>query len=174
MKNRCVVLLLAFASFGCQYDAQRWTGGQPPFPALPRIADADPSARRLVPVRVPTRLNVERTAESLSVGFGALQATNVTIGAKMSTGVECAGHIYRDGRLLPLDSFTLRAGLDVEPYAYVFTRSRNEIPKAGEEYLVEFRCTLFETDLPAQQFWSPRRGKHYRVLWSQTFKEPVK
>ncbi len=174
MKNRCLLLLFALACFGCEYDGNRWTIGRSNIGAIPPIADADPATRHSVTVRVPTRLQVERTAESLSVGFGGLQPTNVTVGAKMSTGIECAGHIYRDGRVLPLDGFSLRAGLDFEPNAYIFTRNRNEVPIRGEEYLLEYRCTLFETDVPAQQFWSPGKGKHYRVLWSQTFKETVK
>jgi len=174
MKNRCLLLLFALAGFGCEYDGSRWASGRSQVGAIPRIADADPATRHSVTVRVPTRLQVERTAESLSVGFGGLQATNLTVGAKMSTGIECVGHIYRDGRLLPLDGFSLRAGLDFEPYAYIFTRNRNEVPIPGEEYLLEFRCTLFETDVPAQQFWSRGTGRHYRILWSQTFKERIR
>jgi len=174
MKNRCLLLLVALAVFGCEYDGTRCTIARSNIGAIPPIADADPGTRHPVTVRVPTRLHVERTAEFMSVGFGGLQPTNVTVGAKMSTGIECAGHIYRDGRVLPLDGFSLRAGLDFEPNAYIFTRNRNEVPIPGEEYLLEYRCTLFETDVPAQQFWSPGKGKHYRILWSQTFKETVK
>jgi hypothetical protein len=174
MKNRCLLLLFALASFGCEYDGSRWTSGRSDVVPIPRIADADPDTRHSVTVRVPTRLHIERTLESLSVGFGGLQTTNLTVGAKMSTGIECVGHIYRDGRVLPLDGFSLRAGLDFEPYAYIFTRSRNEVPIPGEEYLLEFRYTLFETDVPAQQFWSRGKGRHYRILWSQTFKERIR
>src|SRR5260370_31494212 len=154
MKNRCLLILLACASCGCEYDGNRWTSGRSQVLAIPRIDDADPATRHSVTVRVPTRLQVERTAESLSVGFGGLQATNLTVGAKMSTGIECVGHIYRDGRLLPLDGFSLRAGLDFEPYAYIFTRRRNEVPITAEQYLLEFRGPLFETDVPSQQFCS--------------------
>jgi hypothetical protein len=53
-------------------------------------------------------------------------------------------------------------------------RSRDKIPQPGIEYVVEYRVTLFETDLPGQHMWRPLSGKHYRVLWTRNFRQITK
>ena len=80
----------------------------------------------------------------------------------------------RFGALPAVDRQSLQGGLAFEAYTHVFTRNRDNLPLPGEEYVVEFQCTLFETDLPTQHFWSPRSGRHYRILWSQTFRETIR
>ena len=43
----------------------------------------------------------------------------------------------------------------------------------ADAYSVEYRCVVFETDIPPQHFWQPIGGK-YRVLWERNFKETAK
>jgi|GEM_PF-5584649 len=38
--------------------------------------------------------------------------------------------------------------------------------------LIKITVRVFETDIPAQHFWSPESGQ-YRVLWEKTFDVPI-
>lgn len=177
------IFSLAMACLSCrQATVPSTEAGGPPtrdtMDLVPPIPDADPSVRHPVQARVPAGLRLERTRNRLVVSIGPAQSTNLTVGARMVTGTESEIHIFRDG--VPVESKpwhqsgSLGTGLSFEPYQFTFTTARDGMPQPGGDYTVEYRRTIFETDLPAQHFWSPRSGKHYRVLWSQTFKETVK
>ena len=182
MRHLCIIMLAAVGSFGCRHTphiagtSQRQVVADGLNP-IPPIADADPLVRHLVSVQVPTALLIRRTHEELVVGFAPLRSTNLTVGSKMVTGTECEMHIYNDG--VPVQTqrhpfSSLGTGLRFEPWETKFTAKQDGLPQAEAEYVVEWRLTMFETDLPAQHLWSPRSGKHYSVLFSQTFKETVR
>lgn len=177
MRYLCFILLAGAACAGCQT-------GTPKAPAaahfsvqlfadIPAIADADPSRRHPVSVRVPTVMKVVRDGDSLTVSFLPLQTTNLTVGHKMVTGLMREESIYRNGTAHPL-GMSLQGGLAFEPGTKVLTLGRDGIPPPGQEFTFEHRVTIFETDLPAQHEWSPQSGKHYRVLWTKTFRETLR
>lgn len=182
MRHLCIIVLAVISSFGCRHasdDAattQRQIVGDGLKP-IPPIADADPSIRHPFSVQVPTALLIRRTEDELAVGFAPLRSTNLTVGSKMVTGTEWEMHIYRDGAPVQLQRHPVRSvgtGLRFEPWETTFTTKQDGLPQAGEEYVVELRLTMFETDLPAQHMWSPQSGKHYRIMWTQTFRETVR
>ena len=142
------------------------------FPEIPPVADADPSIRHPVSVRVPIAMRVLRQGDSLTVSFLSLQTTNLMVGHKMVTGIIREERVFRGGVTQPR-GITMQDGLGFESTTNVFTLARHEIPKAGQDFSFEYRVTMFETDLPSQHMWSPQSGKYYRVLWSQAFKESI-
>lgn len=148
------------------------------FPVPTPITDADPSVRLPVLIRVPTRLGIQRTEDSLAITFSSFESTNLTVGTNMVTGIQRENKIYRNGELLPWGGDGFLSGFDMashlDSFNYVFTRSRDKIPQPGEHYVVEYQLTAFETDFPPQHMWWPQRGKHYKVLWTRTFKETIK
>ena len=177
MQCMCVILISLATCIGCRSVAPKATAtaqsSTDPFPIIPPIADADPSVRHAVPVRVPTGMVVVRHGDSLRVSFPTLATTNVVVGHKMVTGITREDSIYHDGITKPR-GMSLQGGLVFESSTNVLALGRDGIPKRGQEFALEQRVTMFETDLPAQHMWSPQSGKHYRVLWTQTFRETVK
>jgi len=148
------------------------------FPVVPPIADADPSVRHPLSIQIPTELRVQRTEDSVTITFASFETTNLTVGAHMATGFNCETTIYRKGDPAAWRGNGFEGGLDsvarLDTYNYVFTRSRDGIPQHGEEYVVEYRLTIFETDLPSQHMWSPQSGKCYKALWTQNLKQEIK
>jgi hypothetical protein len=142
------------------------------FPVIPPIADADPTDRHPVSLRVPRKLQVERRGESLTVTIADFQTVKLTVGRNMVTGIQCEENIQHGAAVLPL-RMTLGSGHTVEPFEHVFTRGGDKIPSSEEKYSVEYEVTIFETDVPAQHLWAPQRGKLYKVLWTHTFKQLV-
>ena len=126
-----------------------------------------------VSVRVPTTMRVVRDGDSLTVSFASLQTTNLMVGQKMVTGITREEGIFRDDVVLPL-GMSIQGGLAFEPSTSIVTLNRDYIPQPGQEFVFEYRVKMFETDLPAQHMWSPQSGKHYKVLWTQTWREAIK
>ena len=115
---------------------------------------------------------VVRHGDKLTVSFPALEPTNLLVGHNMATGTTREDIMYRDGVARSL-GWGLQGGLIFEPQACVFDLGKDGVPQAGQEFAFEHRVILFETDEPAQHMWSPTSGKHYKVLWSRTFREIV-
>lgn len=143
------------------------------FPVVPPIADVDPTHRSPVAVRIPTAMQSVRHGDSLTISFPSLQATNLMVGHKMVTGVTREEYVHSMGVTQRL-GMSLQGGLAFESSTNVFTLSSDAIPRPGQEFIFEYRVTMFETDLPGQHMWSPQSGKHYKVLWRQTFKETIR
>jgi hypothetical protein len=171
------ILLFAIVGVGCRSDAPEASAvaDRKPelFPVIAPVADADPSVRHAVEVRVPTAMEVVRRGDSLKVSFPNVQTTNLMVGYHMVTGIEREDKVYRDGTAQPR-GMSLQGGLTLETGTNVLTLGRDGIPGPGQEFTLEHRITLFETDVPAQHMWSPQSGKHYRILWTQTFNENIK
>jgi hypothetical protein len=166
----------ATASPGCCSGAPKATAvadsSWEPFRIIPPIADADPSVRHAVLMRVPTRMLVVRHRDSLAVSFPTLETTNLMVGHKMVTGVMREDAVIYDGLAHPRGMSL--GGVVFETSTNVLTFGQEGIPKAGREFTLEQRVTIFETDMPVQHMWSPQSGKHYRVLWARTFRETVR
>jgi hypothetical protein len=177
MQYLCVILLSA-ACAGCQSGALKApAAGRSnfhPFPDIPPIADADPSRRHSVATRVPTELQLVRNEHTLIYRLAALHCTNLMVGYKMVVGVECEGSMHCGGTERPLFR-RLTSAPALDNSTNIFTlKSEKGIPKTEEDCVFEYRITIFETDLPSQHMWSPKSGKHYRVLWTHTFREAVR
>jgi len=176
MRYLCIILLSAVCA-GCRSSAPKAPevaeSHFAPFSIVPPVADADPSIRHPVAVQVPTVMQVVRQGNSLTVSFPKLQTTNLMVGYKMVTGLMREDSIYRNGVAQPR-GMSLQGGFGFDPGTNVLTLGRDGIPEAGQEFTIEHRVTMFETDLPAQHMWSPQSGKHYRVLWTQTFRETIR
>ena len=145
---------------------------QPGFPDQPPIAGADPSVGQQVFLRVPTRLKVGRGPETLSVGIdpATLVMTNITVGAKMESGVEMKLFVCRNGDERPESSEVDRASeleFDLQPSVL----QAKDLPSA-KACTVEIECAAFESDVPAQHSWDPG-SDNYKVLWNRALKQTV-
>src|SRR5205807_576256 len=147
-------------------------------------AGANPSIRHPMTVRVPTGLRVIRTDDTLTIGWESLQETNLTVGTNMVLGCTRETRILRNG--VPKKSSESEyefnewfggssAGTvaDFGSSDTVLHRKYGHALLPADAYSVEYRCVVFETDIPPQHFWQPIGGK-YRVLWEHNFKETSK
>lgn len=169
------LVLASVICAGCAAQTQS-NGNFVGFEFLPPISDVDPSVRHKVEVTVPTQLTVERGSNTLSITVdrNSREPTNIMVGSKMVTGVECQTYIYPEGETRP--SRTDRGGLGGLDFnlgtAFLHTKP-DGIPVAGKKYVVEMDLSIFETDIPGQHHWSPHYGKNYRVLWKRTLRRGV-
>ncbi|MGE4602800.1 MAG: hypothetical protein AAEJ65_07840 [Planctomycetota bacterium] len=143
------------------------------FQSIAPIADADPSIRHIVEVNVPTIMRVVSRGTSVTVSFSTLRPMNLTVGDRMETGISYKQTLHLDGveRFL---SRSLHGGLAFKSGEIVLTPGRDGVPEPGQEFILEQQVTMFETGIPTQHMWSPKMGKHYRVLWTQTFRQTIK
>ena len=176
MRHLCITIVSAAVWVRCQAsDRTLQTAVNPGtnlFPLIPPVADADPAIRHAVSVRVPLAMRAVRQGDSLMVSFLSLESTNLMVGQTMVTGITREESVYRDGVMQPR-GMGIQDGLTFESTTNIFTLGRDGIPQGGQEFTFEHRVTMFETDLPSQHMWSPQSGKHYRVLWTRTFKAMI-
>jgi hypothetical protein len=173
-----LALVLGGGLIGCSAAAEnptnsnQWRG----FEILPPITNANPSIRVPLLVHVPTKLKIERASDTLSVEIdkSSLEATNLTVGTNMVTGVESKVYVYPDGESRPVDGGEgLSGGWDFNLGTRFWHTKPDGIPLPGKKYVVEVELTAFETDIPPQHDWSPH-GKNYKILWQRTLKQVVK
>jgi hypothetical protein len=150
---------------------------EPPvgFPEYPPIADAKPDVTNDVLVRVPTRLKLQRTADSLSIATDAAGYETITlkVGEKMVGGTRIEEFVYEEGAPPPADDGWVATGMSdgLEDVAHEDVRraAQGGVPVPGRTYVVKLRITLFQTDVPAQHEWMPESGR-YRVLAERVVK----
>jgi hypothetical protein len=123
---------------------------------------------------VPTKLTIERTSDviSITVDRDSFEPAEITVGSRMLTGVQRELYIYRVGEPRPARSRLGLGGPDFNIGTDFVNAKLNGIPVPGESYVVEIDLAIFETDIPAQHFWSPEGGK-YMVLWTRTLSQVV-
>ena len=147
------------------------------FPMRPPIADADPTVRHPVSIRVPTRLKIVRTADAISaeVDTNSFEPETITVGTNMATGVETEIEIYPSGQP-PKDksgSGMMGGGTtELPPVSGSWHTAKDGIPVPGKKYDVEVNLKIFETDIPPQHMWGPQSEK-YKILWQRTLKQTV-
>jgi hypothetical protein len=144
------------------------------FPILPPIADADPDVRELRKFRLPASLRVTRDDDGIGVEIDAdsLQDFNVEVGHKMVTGFKHELRVYRGKELVAEGHWGLTGGDEANIGGSRLNRKESGIPQPGEDYTVEIRLTLFETDIPTQHFWRPAGGR-YKELLTMTLSRKV-
>ena len=100
----------------------------------------------------------------MSVDMQALRAVELSVGYKMLCGFKHEIFVLSGGK-------KKRYSIGLGGTAYIGTsyinRKLDGIPVNGEQYIIQVRFTIFETDIPVQHMWSPGSGK-YRELWSKT------
>lgn len=173
----CLALVLGGVSLVGSIVAQNATNSFAEMYAIvPPITNADPSIRHSVSVRIPTKLNIERLADTLSVAIdtNGFESTSLRVGANMVTGVEYTLFVYAEGEKKPTNGpVGLAGGLTFNlGVTYWHTKSDN-IPLPRTNYLVEMDLAAFETDIPAQHMWSPQGSKNYQILWRRALKQTV-
>ena len=173
----CLALVLSGGLFGCFAIAQdsAKTDQWQPFQILPPITNADPSIRCPVSVRVPTKLKIERTSDTLSetIDTNSFESTNLMVGTNMVTGVESKIYVYPEGESRPANGgLGLSSGLDFNLGVGYWHTKQDGIPLPGKKYVVEMDLAAFETDIPPQHDWEPY-GKNYKVLWRRTLKQTI-
>jgi hypothetical protein len=173
----CLALVLSGVLFGYFAIAQnsaksdQWHG----FPILPPITNANPSIRCPISIRVPTKLKIERTSDTLSetIDTNSFESTNLMVGTNMVTGVESKIYAYPEGESRPVNGgLGLSSGLDFNLGVRYWHTKQDGIPLPGKKYVVEIDLAAFETDIPPQHDWEPY-GKNYKVLWQRTLKQTV-
>ena len=169
-------VLAAVISTGCAARTQSQStaalqGGSEEQP----IRDADPSIRSPRTVRVPTKLKIERTTNTLTFGtdYSSLESTNIMVGLKMAVGIAFERWVYREGEARPpRHSREVTSSLDSGSGAAYYHAEEIGIPVPGEKYVAEMEITIFETNIPPQRRWSPFSEK-YRILWRRTLRQIV-
>jgi hypothetical protein len=147
------------------------------FPAYPPIADANPAVRHTVIFHYPTKLNVKRTADRLSVSVSPLgrKFAKITVGHKMVTGVQTELFVYRYGEPRPTNFARLGIsgeGIDFNLGTDFLNANQEGMPLPEKKYVVEMDLAVFETDIPVQHMWHPQ-GEKFKILWKRTVKQIV-
>ena len=139
------------------------------FAIYPPIVDADPSVRTSREFEVPAKLNIERTENQIAVSVDrkSLKKISLNVGKNMVTGFKSNIIIYRGNEILSAGREGLSGGAHPANSTDYFNREQDKFPVPGEEYRVEMKFSIFETDIPVQHMWSPQSSK-YKVLWSDT------
>ena len=145
-----------------------WTG----FPKLPPIKDADPNVRVLREIKVPTKLQIERSEFRIGVTIdeASLQSEPMLVGQNMIVGYEWTEHVLSEGKVLSSQRAGLSGGLGSG--TSFFNTNQDGFPLPGQKYTVEVHYTIFETDIAPQHMWSPTGGK-YKVLKTGTLRAEV-
>ncbi|MBI1177052.1 hypothetical protein GC207_06385 [bacterium] len=138
-------------------------------PEIAPAADADLSQRHAVEITVPTGFRAALDGDVLEYNFSELQKTNLTVGYKMTTGVECSATLDCDGIELPLFSNETNALIFSNKTNTFSLNPKDEPLMAAKRCTFIYEVTIFETDVPVQHQWAPRTGKNFKVLWKQTF-----
>jgi hypothetical protein len=139
-------------------------------PVLPPIADASPEIRYPVQIHIPVRLHAVKTNDAIWIETAEMTLTNLTVGTNMVTGTECETQAYQDGQLLGTGGSSLQGGLADGGFSDKLLLNFEKSLRADRSIALEITITMFETDEPAQHFWSPQSGHKYHVLLKQTFK----
>jgi hypothetical protein len=113
----CLALVLSGGLFA--YSAIAQSSAKPdqwqPFQILPPVTNANPSIRCPIAIRVPTKLKIERTSDTLSetIDANSFESTNLMVGTNMVTGVESKIYVYPEGESRSANSgLGLSSGLD--------------------------------------------------------------
>ncbi len=136
------------------------------FEALEAIEDADPERRHTEVLWMPSRLLLESSDIGTLVGFDStsVHKIKISVGHKMVVGCEWV-LCYFDGT----EQIELRRNLGGS-LGTLFGSGRmaiqglNSIAESKGSLQLIAELTVFETDIPIQHMWDPKRGR-YRALW---------
>ena len=166
-----ILLLICLLVAGCASRSGPESSRDRPtlgFPSYPPIRDADPQVREKRKFQVPARLIVIRSEDriAVSVDMKSLEEIELEVGYKMIVGFKSQTFVVTEGRQKPWGG---GLGGTADIGTSYLNRTVHGIPQQGQNYVIEVKFVIFETDIPAQHMWSPEGGK-YRELWSKTIK----
>lgn len=138
------------------------------FPSYPPIRDANPQVREKRKFQVPARLIVMRSEDriAVSVDMKSLNEIELEVGYKMVVGFKRQLFVVSQGKR---ELWGGGLGGSANIGTSYLNRKLDGIPQQGQDYVIEVRFIIFETDIPTQHMWSPEGGK-YRELWLKTIK----
>jgi len=139
--------------------------------AIPAIADADPSTRHPDSIRMPAKYDAVRKGDRIIYTPVEFEEIKLTVGKNMATGHSEETKIRRGSKSRDL-GLSMSSGLNWQPSAGMLLNDQGKWPQGA--FTVEYTITFFETDMPAQHMWSPQEGKNYKVLWTRTYRMPIK
>lgn len=173
MKALCCLVLLPWllANLGLEQPV-----GPRRFTVIPNIQDADPSIRSPMRVRIPTRLKVVHTNDTLAIRIdtNSLKVVQTTAGARMILGVRYVLFVHPEGKERGhRDSVGLLCDPDLDFNFGSTTHLVQVHEQLGGNVVVEMDLELFETDVPVQHMWSPTSEK-FKVLRKGTLKELIR
>jgi hypothetical protein len=135
----------------------------------------DAAGARVISVRVPAALRIERGLDTLSVSIdeASLAPTDVTADPGMVLGVQTDVYVFPQGQPRPstgrhglASSTDFAAGFGVDTW----NTAQNGVPAPGKRHVVEMDLVLFETDVAPGHEWDPHAGK-YKPLWTRTLRQ---
>jgi hypothetical protein len=166
------VLFNHFAVGQNSANTSRWPG----FNDLPPITNVNFSVTHLLSVRVPTKLKIERTLDTLSVTFdtNGFESTNLMVGTNAVTGVQSKLFIYQAGSPRPTNCIGIGQGaLDFNLGTSFWVTQRDGFPQIGKSYIVETDVAAFETDSRGGHLMIFPWSTNYKIIWRRTLKQFV-
>ncbi|MFQ5599566.1 MAG: hypothetical protein ACE5G2_03310 [Candidatus Krumholzibacteriia bacterium] len=131
----------------------------------PPVSDADPDIRHEETIRVPTRLVFPRSHPrwpAVSYDTTCVQTVVLNVGHKMTLGVG-SRLSYDDGAEVIELGRGLRSIGCLSCGGRVLNGVTEVMDRQGSLQIIE-ELVLFETDIPDQHLWQPKRGR-YQELW---------
>lgn len=136
------------------------------FESMKAIQDADPELRHLEVLRMPSELLLESSDSATLVGFDStsVHKIKISVGHKMVVGCEWILY-YFDGT----EPIEIRRNLggSLETLlgsGRMVVQGLNAIAESEGSLQLVAELTVFETDIPVQHLWDPKKGR-YRPLW---------
>lgn len=171
------LLVIGFEFFPALAQPPGADGGRSMFPEPMPVADANPAITSSLALKVPTKLIIERTPDTLSVSVDDqknIEAVKLDAGSKMIVGVQFELFVYPEGEARPAtERSSGLGGPDFNLGTRTLNAKQDGIPAKGVKYVVEMDLVVFETDVPPQHMWSPAGSKKYKVLLRRTLKQIV-
>lgn len=125
-------------------------------PEIAPTADADPSRRHALEINVPTGFRAAWHGDVLEYKFTELKKTNVTVGYKMSTGIESGASLDCEDSDISLFSNETNALIFSNKTNTFFLNPKDEPSMAAKRCFLVYHVTVFETDVPVQHRWTPQ------------------
>jgi hypothetical protein len=136
-------------------------------PQSPPVPGADPTVRHDLSIKVPTKLKIERSGDTLEVSIDqtSLEPAAIDVGLNMLLGVKDEYNWRFVGDAQPQGSSKGYVGGSRDTVSFTLGTIRQKyVP--GKKYVIEVVVTVFETDLPPKFLWSPEAGQ-YKALWTR-------
>jgi hypothetical protein len=139
--------------------------------SIPPIVDADPSDRHPASIHMPAKYDAIRKGDRITYTPVQFEEMKLTVGKNMETGHSEEMKIRRGSKSAD-QWLSMSSGMNWQPSDGSMLNDNGKWPQGA--FTLEYTITFFETDIPAQHMWSPQSGKNYKVLWTRTYRMPIK
>lgn len=136
------------------------------FQEIGPIEDANPEQRQIRTLTIPTALIVEPKETATHIGFDehSVCTLNLEVGYKMVVGCEWTLSYFRGAERVVLRRSNGGSLGALNGNARHVVQGLQEIADTQGSLQLIAEFSVFETDIPPQHMWMPKKGK-YRVLW---------